>query len=267
MTSSESGIRPLNRSGEGEHVEDGWLAVRNVDEEEKKDEDHSDDDEEEVESAPIVKPKNPSDPTPQEREQHNATHRPFRPWCPICVKARGKEDPHYKKTKEDKKGGLPRVCFDYATIGEDKDAAAKTMIIGRDDWTKLTFAIPVMCKGCGDANVIDRVTKAMDETGQTRMILKGDGEPALAQVQEAIEEKRSHETVVQNPPAYDPQSNGAAERTVQEVKGQIRSMKLGLEARIGKAAHQGVPIMDWIIVHSAGVIKRFLEGVDRKSVV
>ena len=123
-------------------------------------EDHSDEEEEEVESAPVITHRNQIDPTPQEREHHNATHRPFRPWCPICVKARGKEDPH-DKNKADKDGGLPRVCFDYATIGEDKGDAAKTMVIGRDDWTKLTFAIPVKCKGCGDADVIASVMQAI----------------------------------------------------------------------------------------------------------
>ena len=65
--------------------------------------------------------------------------------------------------------------------------------------------------------------KAMDETGQTRMILKGDGEPSLAQAQEAVKATRGQETLLQNPPAYDPQANGSAERAVQEVKAQLRT--------------------------------------------
>ena len=40
-------------------------------------------DEKEMEAAPIRSPKNPADPTPTEREEHNATHRIFRPWCPV----------------------------------------------------------------------------------------------------------------------------------------------------------------------------------------
>ncbi len=36
----------------------------------------------------------PGDPTPQEREEHCVTHVPYRSWCPICVKAKGKEESH-----------------------------------------------------------------------------------------------------------------------------------------------------------------------------
>ena len=66
------------------------------------------------------------------------------------------------------------------------------------------------------------------------MVLKTDGEPAIVQVQEAVIGKRQHPTVPENPPAYDPQANGEAERAVQEVKAQLRAVKLGLEARIKK---------------------------------
>ena len=46
------------------------------------------------EEAPFRIPTNPSDPTPEERERHNKTHVPHRPWCAICIKARGREDKH-----------------------------------------------------------------------------------------------------------------------------------------------------------------------------
>ena len=51
------------------------------------------------EEVPIKRPPNPSDTTPEEREAHMARHLPYRGWCPVCVKARGKEDAHYKMTK------------------------------------------------------------------------------------------------------------------------------------------------------------------------
>ena len=263
--SAATGLRPPDRNaGDGEETDGGQSAdavqkslAENV-------EDDSQSEEEEA-AAPIKRPRNPSDPTPQEREEHYATHRPFRSWRPVCVKARGKEDPHYKKTKEDKEGGLPRVCFDYATIRADTGTGAKTMIIGRDDWTKMTFAYPVTCKGLGDQHVVQRVMKAMDETGQTRMILKGDGEPSLVQVQEAVKATRGQETLLQNPPAYDPQANGSAERAVQEVKAQLRTIKLGLEARVGREVHQEMAVMDWMILHSSGTINRFLKGPDSRT--
>ena len=51
------------------------------------------------EEIKIKRVPNPADPTPAERERHNATHVPCRPWCSICVEANGKEDPHYRQVK------------------------------------------------------------------------------------------------------------------------------------------------------------------------
>ena len=73
-------------------------------------EEDDDDDAAEVPPPPIVaeeakinRPRNPSDPTPLELSCHYASgHLPYRPWCSICVKARGHEDPHYKQTREER---------------------------------------------------------------------------------------------------------------------------------------------------------------------
>ena len=89
-------------------------------------EEEEEEDDEVVEAAPIRRPRNPADPTPAEREEHNATHRPFRPWCPVCVKAGGREDAHYSTTKQEKEEGMSIVSIDYASVGHVQ------MLIGRD---------------------------------------------------------------------------------------------------------------------------------------
>ena len=58
----------------------------------------------------------------------------------------------------------------------------------------------------------------MDALGYRKVVLKTDGEPALVAVQEAVAKARTHETLCQNPPGYDPQANGVAERAVSKVK-------------------------------------------------
>ena len=136
---------------------------------------------------------------------------------------------------------------------------------GGDKWTKHTFAHKVECKGPGDPHIVSKIVKSIDESGNVRVMLKGDGEPALVQVQDMVKQARPQETIVKNPPAYDPQSNGAAERAVQEVKDQIRLIKIGLEARLARAVAPEWAIMDWVINHASGIINRFVVGVDGRT--
>ena len=97
------------------------------------------------------------------------------------------------------------------------------------------------------------------------MKLKIDGELALVQVQEAVFERRGHATIPDNPPGYDPKANGEAERTVQEVKAQLRALKLGLEARIGRTVRAEEPILEWMIPHAGQTINRYLVSKDGRT--
>ena len=76
---------------------------------------------------------------------------------------------------------------------------------------------------------------------------------------------RTQPTIPENPPAYDPQANGGAERGVQEVKAQLRATKLGLEARIGVEITDTMAILDWMIPQAADTINRFLVGDDGRT--
>ena len=156
--------------------------------------------------------------------------------------------------------------MDYAETNDSmKREDGLKLIIGRDKWTKHTFAHLVQMKGLGDNKVAKKVLKSIGETGNTRMRLKTDGEPALIQVQEKITEERNHETIPENPPAHDPQCNGEAERAVQEVKAQLRALKLGLEYRIKKDIPPNSPILEWMVPHAAFVINKFLVGKDGRT--
>ena len=107
------------------------------------------------------------------------------------------------------------------------------LMIGKERWTKSFFCNKVKCKGLGDPHIVSNVVKFIETMGHTKIALTTDGEPAVVQVQAEIHRKRAPlMTVPRNPPAYDPQSNGLAERAVGQVKGKIKAIKLGLEARI-----------------------------------
>ena len=40
-----------------------------------------------------------------EREEHELTHIPYRQWCPVCVRARGRATPHRSRTEQEKREG------------------------------------------------------------------------------------------------------------------------------------------------------------------
>ncbi len=216
---------------------------------------------------PVKRPKNPADPKPEEKERHYSKgHLPYRGWCKVCVEARGREDAHYQQTMEELKSGLPKVAIDYASVGDGKDKKTELkLLVGRDRWTKHTFCHLCKCKGLGDPLIVQKTLRSIKNTGNADMILKTDGEPALVQVQEKIMEERKHKTVPENPPAHDPQANGEAERAVQEVKAELRALKLGLEQRLQQEIPAGAVILEWMIPHGADCVNRFLPGRDGRT--
>ena len=105
--------------------------------------------------------------------------------------------------------------MDYKSFGEASTEEDKvtmiTMIVVKDETTGCVAAHICEQKSAADKWVVERVCDDIDLFGHSGVVLKGDGEPALVQVQSAIKEKRTHPTICQNPPAHNPQSNGSAE--------------------------------------------------------
>ena len=102
------------------------------------------------EPAPIRIARDPGDPTPEERETHNVTHNPYRPWCPICVEARGKEEAH-RKQKAQGDPLKPTVAIDYKTFGQEIEVDDKaTALVVKDSATKMNFAHLCEKKGSSD---------------------------------------------------------------------------------------------------------------------
>ena len=62
---------------------------------------------------PRVRHRRPAEiPSERERFEHNITHIPYRPWCEVCVAARGRSDPH--KVIKVSHTMAPVIAFDFA---------------------------------------------------------------------------------------------------------------------------------------------------------
>ena len=216
--------------------------------------------------------RSPIRPSAEDVEAHSTTHVPYRNWCPICVRARGKEDPHQRQTGEKRmrRGArLPKISMDYqelkskAKLQVSEEDAVVRIIVAKDEQTGMTTAHRVDTKGPTDEWIVKRVVQDIEELGRSDIILKTDGEPAMVAVQRAVTAlRKGMVTKPENPPSYNPQSNGAAEKAVQDVSAQIRTLKLALEARLGITINENSPIMEWIIEHGAYVLSRFSVGHD-----
>ena len=57
-------------------------------------------------------------PTKAEREEHDVSHVPYRPWCRCCVMGRGLERRHLTQ-RSDRDGDRPRVFADYGYLSGD----------------------------------------------------------------------------------------------------------------------------------------------------
>ena len=98
MTHRSMGIRPSNNQGPLFAAEaDTEMGIESGDgPEEGADDAESDEDEEsiigvdEVSPPPVRVATSPTAPTAEERENHNATHLPYRSWCSTCVAGKGR---------------------------------------------------------------------------------------------------------------------------------------------------------------------------------
>jgi hypothetical protein len=67
---------------------------------------------EDVETSRIAR--DPRFPTPEQIEEHNCTHLPFRDWCSFCIMGRGRGNQH--KRNQGHESSVPVVGIDYFFI-------------------------------------------------------------------------------------------------------------------------------------------------------
>ena len=81
------------------------------------------------EEAGVVKGREMSrKPSLKEVDDHNATHLPFRSWCPICVAARAKNYSHKDREYTE---GSKEVHYDYCFLRNNKGGDFAPVLVSK----------------------------------------------------------------------------------------------------------------------------------------
>ena len=103
---------------------------------------------EEVEPPVAIEVPAPDEPTSDERRHHGLTHLPYQPWCNICVRARGRENRHVSRSKN--QPGTLLIQCDYCFLKTEEDAPMVTVLVATDTVYKQLVAILLRRKGNRD---------------------------------------------------------------------------------------------------------------------
>ena len=197
----------------------------------------------EVQEGSYVKPlKSPSAPSRQEMLEHMITHYPFRSWCVHCTRGKCKASQH-RISGGSEASAVPIVGFDYAFLSdrgskgeddaEDVDDATLKVLVAHDSKSKVCAAIPVPQKGddLEDWSVRES-RKFLEFLGYQKVVIKTDQEEALNAVIRKLKLYRGSDTqtMQEHNPVGSSQSNGATERRIQTIEGQIKTLRSAFSA-------------------------------------
>ena len=107
-----------------------------------------------------------------------------------------------------------------------------------------------------DAYVVTAIVADIYSMGYKRIILKSDQENAMKAVRTQVKRKWDGDVVPRFSPKGKSAANGVVEKAVQEVEGQVRTMILALESRIGCKLELDHPVMYWLVEYASELINR-----------
>ena len=140
---------------------------------------------------------------------NNATHVPFRDWCPICVESRGRSSPHRRVVVNKTADTLPKFQTDYMfvrTVAESKTQPCITFVE-----TRSGVVISFMCapKG-GYEDLTKEILRQFEAHGFLNpVIIQCDKEMSIIDVCRKVARERNARTVLRLAP-----KNKSSERRV-----------------------------------------------------
>ncbi|MDA8582757.1 reverse transcriptase domain-containing protein [bacterium] len=220
--------------------------------------------------------KAPCRPSRKEREEHEATHVPFRSWCWYCVSGRGRNRPHpHGGSREEVEEHIPKISIDYFFFSkQDEKASDNPMLVMLDEETGDKFARATGRKGLGESDEMTWLIQDMSEELKSwghqggdggHIILKSDGESSIVAVRDALSRMHGGRCIPEAPLKGESQSNGRVEEAGKTVREFVRVFKQQLEDKAKMVVAPDDVIVLWMIRWAAMIPSRYLVGRDGRT--
>ena len=105
----------------------------------------------------------------------------------------------------------------------------------------------------------------LDTSGYHRVVFRSDNEPSILSLLRVVKLAWTGDVVQETSAEGAPQSNGAAESSLNVVKGHVRSIKLAVESASGVEVPADLDLLTWLVPYAASMHRRFAVGRDGKA--
>ena len=217
----------------------------------------------ETKTARILR--SPEPPTEAARMAHNATHVPFRDWCPFCVASRGRSSPHRRVVENKTADTLSKFQTDYMfirTVAESKIQPCITFVE-----TRSGVVISFMCarKGCYE-DLTKEILRHFEAYGFLNpVILQSDKEMSIIDVCRKVARKRNARTALRFAPKTSHQSNGFVKAVHGHIEELARCYQTQIETNTGTQLPAISPAIPCAIRYAGCVLSRFTVRPDGRT--
>ena len=109
------------------------------------------------------------------------------------------------------------------------------------------------------------IVKDLDTLGYHRVVFRCDNEPSILALLRAVKLAWTGDVVHETSAEGKPQSNGAAESSVNVVKGHVRSIKQAVESASSVEVPADHDLLTWFVPYATIMHRRFVVGRDGKT--
>ena len=199
------------------------------------------------------------------RMAHNATHVPFRDWCPFCVASRGRSSPHRRVVANKTADTLPKFQTDYMfirTVAESKTQPCVTF-----EETRSGVVISFMCaRKSGHEDLTNEILRHFGAYGLPNPVtLQSGKEMSIIDVSRKVARDRKARTVLRHAPKTSHQSGGFVETVHGHIQELARCHQTQIETNTDIQLSAISPAIPLAVRYAGFVLPRFTVRPDGRT--